>query len=304
VIRAIVPTHHSRAIARIGAALATYAPADVEVIGQPASLTKECREMAGEEHGDLVVLYANGLRDRYQGLADRCIARGQRYAVVQIALRTTRHPKTSFWRRLWAGAVVVWSYYDLPLWIQEDGDTAVDFPWYHAPLGVDGEVFTATSGDRPITVCTSGAQRNQESVKEVDEATKAIGGTVLQLGPTFPMQAETIYRTGISDADLAGWYQRCQWVSGLRRHEGFELPAAEGLLCGARPLVYDRPHYRHWYAPWADFITEAGKPAVTAQLRDLFARGPRPVTAEERAAARRLFDWAAIARGFWARCLA
>ena len=307
-LTAIIPTHYSPAIARIGHALAQHAPPSVSVVARPAPIRKDQRVpalMANEADGDLVVIYVNGMHDRLCALAERCLARGQRYAIVQIALRTTRHPLTQTWRDMWRKAVVVWSYYPLATWIQEDLGSPVDFNFYHAPLGVDASVFTMPPNGhhRDILVCTSSAQRNQESAAECDEAAVSVDGRIFQLGPHLDkMKSQVSYAQGISDAELAGWYRDCQWVSGLRRHEGFELPAAEGLLCGARPLLYSREHYLCWYKPWGDFVQEEAHDRVVEQLRVLFAKGPRPVTAEDREAAVRRFDWSRIIKGFWERC--
>jgi hypothetical protein len=308
---ALVPTHHSPGIARIGSALVRYAPPSVEVVGRPAPPRKDSRKTAlleGEEGAQLVILYCNGLRDHFQAIADRCLARGQRYVIVQIALRTTRHPNTNQWRDLWRKAALVWSYYPLHTWIHEDGGEPVDFNFYHSPLGVDAEIFIppANGAHRSIMVCTSGARRSQESVAECDEAVAQCDGRIFQLGPRLEkMKSDVFYSAGVvSDEELARWYRDCQWVSGLRRHEGFELPAAEGLLCGARPLLYDRLHYRCWYDGLGDFIQEESRDRVVESLTALFSRGAYPVTALERAAAVERFNWATIIAGFWERCAA
>jgi hypothetical protein len=260
--------------------------------------------MDGEADADLVVLLVNGMRDHWQAVADRCVARGQRYVVIQIALRTTRHPNTEQWRDMWRKAALVWTYYPLEQWIKDDGGVPIDFPLYRSPLGVDASVFTPEPAvARDILVCTSGFRRNQEGVMECDDAAHALSGTVFQLGPTFPMNANTIFQSGITDDGLAAMYRRCRFVSGLRRHEGFELPAAEGLLCGARPVMYDKPHYRDWFGDWADYVPERDANTVTRDLVALFQTGGRYVSAEERASAAKLFDWERIVRCFWERCL-
>lgn len=300
-MKAIIPTHHSRAIERIGAALTRFAPADLEVV-RPESLTKERRFVEGEADADLLVMYCNGFRNRYQSQAVRCLTRGQRYAIVQVALRTTRHPNTEQWRELWRHAAIVWTYYPLGVWIGEDGGAAIDFNLYRSPLGVDATVFVPPSdpkAPRPFTVCTSGFRRNQEGVEECDLAAKAIGGRVFQLGPIYSMESPTTFMTDISDHELARMYGQCQFVSGLRRHEGFELPAAEGLLCGARPLLFDRVHYRDWFSPWGIFIREESASIVARALQHVFQFGPQPIAAEERANAVKLFDWRSIVGGFW-----
>jgi len=299
---AIVPRHESRAIVQIGEALAHWCPDDVQRIEVPRKDSRRGWLVQGEDQGDLLVLFVNGMRDHYMAQAARARARGQKYAVVQIALRTTRHPRTEQWRELWRGASVVWSYYPLGLWIAEEGGAPIDFNFFHAPLGVDADVFKiGAEGKRPYTICTSGYRRNQEGVAECDEAVHALGEKLLQLGPTFEMRSDTSFLSGISDADLADFYGQCQFVSGLRRTEGFELPAAEGLLCGARPVLFDRPHYRCWYEPWGEFVREDSFDLVKRDLIQLFDRGARPVTGVERAAAAKLFDWERICKGFWER---
>jgi len=304
-MRVLVPTHYSRAIVRIGDALARHAPPGVEVARIPPCAKDSRRHwlVPGEDDGDLVVLFANGLHDHMEALAQRCVSRGQKYAVVQIALRTTRQPSTDHWRWLWRKAAVVWSYYPLGLWIQEDGGAPMDFHFYHAPLGVD-PIFYDRAVKRDFTVCTSGQRRSQESVAECDEAAAMVGGSVFQLGPSLAMKADATCLTDVSDVLLAHLYSRCLFVSGLRREEGFELPAAEGLMCGARPVVYDRPHYRAWYDGWAEFVPEGNANEVTKHLAELFLAGPRRVEEREKDVAASVFDWQRIAAGFWERALA
>jgi hypothetical protein len=70
-------------------------------------------------------------------------------------------------------------------------------------------------------------------------------------------------------------------------------------VCGARPIVFDAPHYRRWYEPWAEFIPEGSGEEVTNALIGVFERGPRPVTREERQEANYRFDWANIVPDFW-----
>lgn len=306
-MRVLIPEHPSPALVRIADALMKHAPIGIECskIPHPRKDVRSGRPIPGEDQGDVVVLFCNGLRDHHQALADRCLTRGQRYVVFQIALRTTRHPRTDQWRRLWKDAVFVQSYYPLALWIAEDRGAPVDFNFYNAPLGVDASVFTLPphGAHRDILVCTSGFQRNQEGVAECDEAAVSVDGRIFQLGPNLDhMKSQVSYATGISDEELARWYQQCQWVCGLRRHEGFELPAAEGLLCGARPILYDRPHYRCWFNAWAEFVPEEPRDLVVESLKRLFARGPKPVTEFERSIASTVFDWGRIVRGFWERC--
>jgi len=306
ILRAIVPTHSSIACRRIGDAIAQYAP--VQVVARPYSLSATRSRMENDHDGDIVILLVNSFVNRYSELARQLLDRGQRYAVVQIALRTTPTPNANDpkWRTLWDNATCVWSYYNLNQWIRDEGGTHTIKNFYHAPLGVDGSVFRKTNyGDRSFTMCTSGRKRVQEGVRECDLATHNLNGQIFHLGPTMGgMISPTQYAADITDEQLADRYNDCQFVSGLRRHEGFELPAAEGLLCGARPILYDQPHYRDWYGPWAEFIPESeDRIQRAADIEAILRRGASPLTDDELTAAAARFNWDTIASGFWKRIL-
>lgn len=300
-MRVLVPTHPSRAITRITDALARYAPCEVGRIPRIERNSSLMREVPGERDGDVVVLTVTGMPDHQEALAARCLARGQRYAVVQTSLRTTARKNTNEWRDFWRGAAVVWCYYPLEQWIRDDGGLPIDFNFYHAPLGVDSDTFPMGNCERPFMVCTSGVWRRDEGIGACDSAAYTVGGEVVQVGRRLPMLSPTHFLEDVDDATLAWAMGQSQYVSGLRRIEGFELPAAEGLLCGARPVLYDQPHYRSWYEPWGRFVPEGGG-TVEALVR-LF-REPAPVTEMERAEAARRFDWETLCRGFWERACA
>lgn len=307
---AIVPTHESIGCRRIGDAIARFAPSNVSVVSRPLSLSMTRTHMTDEVSGDIVILLVNSFVDRYNRLAQRLLDRGQRYAVVQIALRTTPVPDVLHpsWHRLWSRATCVWSYYNLNQWILDaGGETSMCLQnFYHAPLGADPSIFRKTNdGERPYLICTTGRKLMQEGVYECDGAARRVGGRVFHLGPEFRgMRAVAQRDHDISDEMLALRYNDCQFVSGLRRHEGFELPAAEGLLCGARPILYDQPHYRDWYHPWGEFITESDdRGATRRQLEAVFRRGVRPLTEDELRAATARFNWQTLVAEFWRRIL-
>lgn len=283
----------SKAMDRVAQAFADRLP-------EGAKLTESISEATH------VILHVIGHPETVKAVTN-CRLRGQRYFVLQYCLRTTQEPKTDAWLDIWAGADLVFSYYDLPKLCAEDGNPS-EFKFYHAPLGVDADVFHPGDPEmrRKWMCLTSGTLAASESSAEVEAACRATDSWQLHLGHvadhkfTWP---KTSTVNGITDATLAQNYQQCQFVSGLRRVEGFELPAAEGLLCGARPILFDRPHYRKWYDNWAYFIHEGNADQVTAQLIDLFEHGADPLKPEEREAAVRMFDWDGIIANFWLNAL-
>lgn len=279
--RTHVPT--DRGMSRVVAALEKHAPGGIQIV-------TDARE------ADLVVLHVIGRGDQLTRAAESLRGNGQKYAVIQYAIRSTKAPRTSSWLPLWRNAELVWSYYDLPALCAEDG-TRPDFPFYHSPLGTD---FHAESGPKRYLIATSGLSYLTESVRECVLAARGLGERVFHVGPELGIKGVEC-SNGMSDADLAEKYSQCEFVSGLRRIEGFEFPVIEGLACGTRPVCFDRPHYRQWFTGLADFIEERPREGVIESLSALFERGARPVTSEEKAIARERFDWRTIVSGFYSR---
>ena len=288
-MRAYIKTRRSDwPLRRVVTALERYAPGNVSFVENP-------------DDADLIVFHVIGRRNRTMQEAEYVLEKGQDYAVIQYTLRNTKAPHTSDWFPLWRTARLVWSYYDLLRWCEKDW-TPTDFQFYHAPLGVD-EVFWPRDRRRKFIIGTSGHTAVTESIRESAFATKRVDGLMLHLGSELHRGSDIICQSDIKDELLADLLSQCQFVAGLRRTEGFEMMAAEGLLCGARPILFDRRHYRQWYEPWGIFIPENSRDGVIDSLEAVFREGAEPVTEEEREEAIKLFDWKQIIEGFWRGCL-
>jgi len=226
-------------------------------------------------------------------------ARGQRFAWVQYCLRTTEDSRPEAWLPMWREAALVWSYYDLAAHVgAADGDD-LPFRFYHAPMGVDGRVFSPSWRGHAYEIGTSGYVAESEGVREACEAVRRVGGRQFHLGPDLGFGPEVRWATGLTDGAVASYWSACRYVAGLRRGEGFELPALEGLACGARAVCFDAPHYREWFGEHAEYVPEAAADEVADALERLL-RGPyREVTRAERDHVAQAFDWASIATGFW-----
>ena len=258
---------------------------------------------------DLIVVPIIGRRDKIRQLTSVFRQRKQRYVIAQYVLRSSQKPNTNEWIDIWQQAHFVWSYYNLPLLCAEDR-CPYDFRFYRSPLGGDDDVFQTVplSHDRPALILSSGRAWTDESARECVLAAQQVGKIAWHLGASFPPLMRSDIPTlrvwpKVSDDELVRIYQQVQYVSGLRRVEGFELPSVEGLLCGARPIMFDRPHYRDWFGPLAEYIPEGTREQELADLVRLFESPYRPVTIGEVNQARLLFDWGPIAEGFWSRCL-
>lgn len=286
------PDVKSRSIGRIANELKKYAPAGVEFSSRI-------------EDADLVVLHIIGRHGQNVEKARACLDRGQRYVVNQYCLRSTQKSSTNDWRWLWDHAALVWSYYNLNGCIREDRGTGFLTNFYHSPLGADATVFHPDTRVPKYTyvIGTTGFGWLTEGIREAGHATRAVGKRMFHLGPELHRGDHITCAVGMSDAELASWYSQCQYVSGLRRIEGFELPCAEGILCGARPILFDRHHYRQWFDEFGIFVPEVSRDAVIAQLVEIFSQPPVPITDDERQYAVERFNWKTIVTEYWRRCL-
>jgi hypothetical protein len=89
-----------------------------------------------------------------------------------------------------------------------------------------------------------------------------------------------------------------KYANALREEEGFELMGIEGLLCGARPIYYDLPCYRHWFDGIGEFISP--DPVKTeGDLVNLFSRPPREVTLKEKYEVINMFNWRRVCDNMW-----
>jgi len=279
----------SMSLTRVQAMLERYAPTTVQFVNNILD-------------ADLVVVHAIGFHDVKEYIKD-IVDHGQKYVIVQYCFRSTAGNALD-WLPMWEDAQLVWSYYDLPAALAADskGKKSADFHFYESPLGADGDVFKPSPRRRHYLIATSGYVAETEGVNECAAAAQRINRPMFHLGPEMNLKGVTC-SLGVNDVTLARMYSECEFVAGLRRCEGFELPAAEGLLCGCRPIVFDAPHYRKWYADFAEFVPEGTFDVTTDALEAVFRAGARPVTPDERAHAVEFFNWQTIVTRFWERAL-
>jgi hypothetical protein len=262
----INPYHPSRAIARIEINLRAHLPSGMT--------------WTEPDDADLIVLPVIGRHDHCVIWAKLFKEQGRKYAIIQLSLKSTRNPDPADWLELWQGAEVVWSYYFLP----------GKFNFYHAPLGADPAIFRPLNIERAYVVGTTGQYPRAECLWEVEKAASGAGQRMLKIH-------------SVSNEELNRQYNQCHYISGLRHKEGFELPAAEGMLAGARPILFDTPDFRQWYDGIAEFIPEGNFLATINHLTRLFQSDPVSVSNKEVMYARYRFDWKRIVSEFWGRCL-
>jgi hypothetical protein len=276
----------SRGIRRVRDALEKYAPADITIV-------KNHRE------ADFEIVHVIGRHQATQERVIRLKASGKPYAMVQYCLRSTIKPETWNWIDMWSGAKLVWSYYDLVDECIQD-KVIPNFEFYHAPLGVEPAFYRRDTTKR-YTILATSQHALAEGARECAFATKRVGRRMFFLGHELRRGDDIYCLSGLTDDQLAEVYSQCDYVSGLRRIEGFELPVIEGLMCGARPIVFDKPHYRKWFNEFAVFVPENSRAEVIDNLEFLFRHQPNPVTEEELQLAKDRFNWQTIITNFYKR---
>lgn len=265
---------------RIANALEKYAPDWVEVTNVP-------------DEAELMVMQITGRHDHRTIEGRNLKAKGKKYAVIQLVLGSCRNPDPADWLELWSGAEVVWSYYDLP----------GEFNFYHAPLGIDPDAWYIEDRERDYIIGSMGNYYKQECIGEIQTALwySKQKARAVHIGENFNQHPLTDFLYKLNDAELRSVYNRCRWFSCLRRKDGFELPALEAILCGARPVMFDTPNYKQWFDGLVTFIPEEPPEKVFGSLVKLLKSGPPAVTEEHRRAVMERFNWKNIIEGFYAR---
>jgi hypothetical protein len=283
----------SRGIGRVRDALVKYAPPSVQIT-------------QNKLEANLIIFHVVGRHDRVASEVYEAVERGQQYAIIQYCLRSTMQPSTIYWVGLWNKAKIVWSYYNLPQLCIDDKIRIPPFNppnFYYAPLGIDSTIFKEYKYPKSFKIFACSQHALSEGARECAFAVKRVGGKMIFLGHELRRGDDIKCIKGMSDEQLAEIYSQCEYVSGLRRVEGFELPVIEGLMCGARPIVFDRPEMRQWFNEFAIFIPETSREQVIDTLEKIFKEKATPVTKQEIALAKERFNWSIIIKGFWDRLL-
>jgi len=198
---------------------------------------------------EIQILLVIGIKDTVERLARKP------GVMIQLCYKTAAS-SLEVWPGIWNKALMVSSYYDLPL----DGKFVLH------PIGFDPEVFRSRNSKRDFDALVTGYVDGPPD-EEISSVYQAFRGKIVHVGKDFKLGDRYNHLEGITDLALASFYNRAKYTFGLRHIEGFELPVIEGAACGCQPVVFDLPCYRRWYDDFAIFIDP--KKDVTTQLMRL-----------------------------------
>lgn len=251
---------------------------------------------------DLLVMMVNGRNGRTK----RRIAYAKTYnasiAIMQISLISTRNPRVEDWMPIWDEAKLIWSYYDLPEIARKQGvEPTFSDKFYRSPLGADSKVFKPSGAGKVYLAIAVTKGYLAESTREILTAVRHLGAKAVYVGQHIDRLGDYVDQfENITDEELADLYSKSYYVCALRRREGQDLPAAEGLLCGARPIVFDRPDQADWSSSFIT-IPEISEERIINDLVRIFRRKYNHVTESEIEHAKESFSWKTFAEGFWSR---
>lgn len=270
-------------------------------------ITTALNEHSGVRFGTLeeathVFIIINGRRDRVQAQIEQLNAQDKKVILIHTSFRSSKNPKAKDWIQIWKSAYMVWSTYDLRYACLEEGLNQW-FGFYYAPFGVSEDFIEPVTGQsRDYKVLTCSKSYLTESVKDCHDAVRLTGHKMAHLGEVYADDIDSY--NGLTDRQVAELYARCDFVSGLRRQEGFEFPAAEGIMQGARPILFNYPDYFQWYRDIGVYVPDVPREQLTEILASLFKAEIPALTEEEIQGARELFSWERIIGGLWTKIYA
>jgi hypothetical protein len=222
----------------------------------------------------------------------------QRYVLFQHCLSSADIGCHSVWKGIFKEALMVASYIDLPSLLKF---SACNF--YMTPWGIDDSVFKLLEKPRSKALITTGWSLRHEAIEECYLAAKRLRLEMVNLGDDFHFGEGFSAVSRISDRELCNLYNECNFVSGLRFHEGFEIPVIEGLMCGCRPICFNLPIYTRWFGDLACYVHHCQGPRLADAIESILRQGPLPVSQGEISAVRDRFGWQNITAQFWQKIL-
>jgi glycosyltransferase involved in cell wall biosynthesis len=171
------------------------------------------------------------------------------------------------------------------------------------PWGVDDTVFQNLGLNRATSILTTGWCCEGEAISECFRAASQCRKPMVNLGADFRFGEGFNAFSRLTDGELCRLYNRCEFVSGLRFNEGFEMPVVEGLACGCRPICFDLPIYRKWFEGCASFIPHCRGQTLVKEIEKVIRAGSPGVSERDLALSKANFSWKIITGRFWRRML-
>lgn len=222
----------------------------------------------------------------------------KKFVLFQHCLLSADLENLAVWQGIFEHALMVVSYLDLPHFFGKDA-----FNFHRTPWGVDMQMFRNLCKTRTNGIMTTGWSLNQEAIEECYLAARRCHRQIINVGADFGFGKGFSAVSNITDKELCEVYNECEFVSGLRFKEGFELSVIEGLACGCRPICFDLPIFRYWFGDMAYYVHHCQGEPLAGKVETILRQPPRPISKEEFERLESEFHWKNIADRFWKKII-
>ena len=172
---------------------------------------------------------------------------------------------------------------------------------FETPWGYEPDTFYRAPCQKRFKVMATGYAADAEAIDACYDACLRMRVKMCHIGcqlPGIPGLGTCERYEHIKDHKMRELYNASEYVSGMRREGGFELPVIEGYACGAQPVVFDQPTMHKYYEDFAVFVPNIKRFDLSMKLEHVF-RQPRNVQPSPDILKR--FHWAPIMKGLWDR---
>ena len=279
----------SRAMERIRRAFIGHSPPGVRFLDQMDSEAIHCLNWVGQnprEHTKTCEVI--------QGVPT--LPLGSRYIVFAHVGNPHYVDLDQHYRRILAGALLVVTYDQEILGYM--GSNVLETPW-----GFEPSTFYRIPLQRGYKILCTGYVADSEAIDACVDACVKLGSRICHVGGSLRSLPFTyLYNRheNIQDSELRALYSSSEYVSGMRREGGFELPVIEGYGCGAQPIVFDHPTMRKWYSDFVLYVPNVPRPDLARVLAEILAK-PGGVNPKQEILDR--FNWRGIIAKIWTRIL-
>lgn len=174
---------------------------------------------------------------------------------------------------------------------------------FETPWGFEPRTFFWAPGLKKYKILCTGYMADAEGIDACWDACGHLSAKLCHVGgPLKGISGGRWYERyeGIHDRKMRELYGASEYVSGLRREGGFELPVIEGYACGCQPVVFDQPTMRKYYSDFALFVPNVPRHELYRHLLKVLLQKrnirPRPEILKR-------FHWGPIMRDVWERVL-
>ena len=202
----------------------------------------------------------------------------------------------AYYQKLLAEAILVITF-DKRI-LGYEGSNVFETPW-----GFEPETFYWGPNIKRYKILSTGYMADPEGIDACWDACCKLHVKLCHVGGKFlaipPMLWNERYE-GIKDHKMRELYGASEYVNGMRREGGFELPVIEGYACGCQPVVFDQPTMKKYYSDFALFVPNVPRKKLAEHLVKVLS--PKKNIKPDPEILKR-FHWAPIMCDVWERLL-